>query len=132
MFNGSSLPLEDIAHECCFLPKPRGRKYTLNFAISDDTIIDADKLRWLFSPEYFIVKITPVHITASAVENGIKTSKGYEFYYPYKHHEETLKKAGFEVLVFIPSKEEDDGMITCGNAVLAGRIPKNSNWYSLS
>lgn len=125
MFSGSSLSLEDIAHECCLLPKPEGRKYTLNFAVSDNTIIDADRLRWLFSPEYFIVKITPVHITRASVENNIQTSGGYEFYYPYKKHEENLKKAGFDVLVFVPSKEEDEGMITCGNAVLSGRMPIN-------
>jgi len=30
-----------------------------------------------------------------------------------------LRKSGYEVLVFIASEDEDKGMITCGNAVLA-------------
>ena len=30
----------------------------------------------------------------------------------------------FDTLVFVPSRDEDEGLITCGNAVLAGRTPK--------
>jgi 23S rRNA (adenine2503-C2)-methyltransferase len=33
--------------------------------------------------------------------------------------EEALKNEGFDVIVFIPSKEEDESRITCGNAILA-------------
>ena len=33
--------------------------------------------------------------------------------------EQNLKKQGFDVIVFIPSKEEDASKITCGNALLA-------------
>ena len=33
--------------------------------------------------------------------------------------------AGFDVLVFLASKAEDEGMITCGNAVLSGRMPES-------
>jgi len=29
------------------------------------------------------------------------------------------------VLVFIASHEEDDSMITCGNAILSGKLPPN-------
>jgi 23S rRNA (adenine2503-C2)-methyltransferase len=49
------------------------------------------------------------------------TDGGYDFYYPYKKAEEDLKAAGFDVIVFIPSKEEDESRITCGNAILADR-----------
>ncbi|MDR1130215.1 MAG: hypothetical protein LBK96_04470 [Prevotellaceae bacterium] len=65
------------------------------------------------------VKITPVHETSASLTNRIATSGGYEKYYPYKKTEESLKEAGFDLLVFIPSKEEDESRITCGNAILS-------------
>jgi len=124
-FNGSSLPLYKISEICDHLPNPMGRKYTLNFAITNQAEISAKRLKCLFNPDYFMVKITPIHVTKTAFENNIKTTDGYEHYYPYKEIEENLKGAGFDVLVFVPSKDEDEGMITCGNAVLSGRFPTN-------
>lgn len=59
-----------------------------------------------------------MHKTHVAEQNGIQTSGDYTTYVPYKEHEENLKKAGYDVLVFIASKEEDESKITCGNAVL--------------
>ena len=38
--------------------------------------------------------------------------------YPDLLHK-ALQKAGYDVLVFIASKEEDESKITCGNAILA-------------
>jgi hypothetical protein len=55
----------------------------------------------------------------------INSSPGdYTTYYPYKEDEERLKNAGYDVLVFIASVEEDLGRITCGNAILAGSLPQ--------
>lgn len=99
---------------------PKGRKITLNFALTD-ALIDADYLRDLFNPKYFICKITPMHKTKACVNKGLLTDDGYDLYYPYKEVEEELKRVGFDVLVFIPSKEEDESRITCGNALLADR-----------
>ena len=124
-FNESSLPLYKISEICDRLPNPIGRKYTLNFAFSDHSEIDSLRLKSLFDSKKFMVKITPIHITESSVKNNIVTTGGYEFYTPYREIEKTLKDVGFDVLVFIPSKEEDEGMITCGNAVLSGRFPIN-------
>lgn len=98
----------------------KGRKITLNFAITD-AAIDAEWLRDLFSPRYFICKLTPMHVTNAANENGLITTNGYEQYYPYKEVEENLKNEGFDVIVFIPSKEEDESRITCGNAILSDK-----------
>lgn len=124
MFSGNSMKLEDIAHEAAYLPKPKGRKYTLNFALADDYEVDANKLATLFSPEYFMVKLTPLHKTQSCDDNRIITTNGYDAFTPYKKAEEDLKIAGFDVIVFIPSYDEDLGLITCGNAILSGSIPK--------
>ena len=122
MFSGSSLSLAEISEIGKTLEMPKGRKVTLNFAIAGYEV-DAEKLRDLFSPDKFVVKLTPMHKTHAALENGIKTDGDYTTMYPYRHIEEDLKKSGFDVLVFIASEYEDLGRITCGNAILSGSFP---------
>jgi len=95
-----------------------GRKITLNFALTDAPI-DAKLLKTLFDPRYFLCKITPMHNTDACIKNGLITDNGYDSYYPYKEVEQSLKDTGYDVIVFIPSHEEDDSKITCGNAILA-------------
>jgi len=124
MFSGNSLQLNEISEIGENLVDPVGRKYALNFAIADGYQIDAEKLRWLFDPKKFMVKITPIHATISCSENDIKTTEGYQSFTPYQNIEKSLKDCGFDVIVFVPSKEEDLGMITCGNAILSGNLPK--------
>lgn len=103
--------------------KPKGRKITLNFALTDAPI-DENVLLELFNPNYFICKITPMHMTNSCEDNDIVTIDGYEKFHPYKDVEDRLKSVGFDVIVFIPSYEEDLGRITCGNAILSGSLPE--------
>lgn len=108
------------------LETPRGRKYTLNFALADDSIIDGKVLASMFDPRKFMCKITPLHRTNSCEANHIQTSGGYDSFVPYKKVEEDLKANGFDVIVFIPSYDEDNGLITCGNAILSGKKPTSS------
>jgi 23S rRNA (adenine2503-C2)-methyltransferase len=122
MFNGNACTLPQI--EKIFEGVvPYGRKITLNFAVADWQI-DPEILADFFSPEHFIIKLTPMHKTQKAIENRIETKGDYTTMYPYKEIEESLKKVGFDVLVFIASKEEDMGRITCGNAILSGTSPE--------
>lgn len=100
------------------LPMPKGRKYTLNFPVTAQTILDAKELSRLFDKEKFIVKITPIHETASAVENGFEVT-GYSDYNVYRQFEQPLLEEGWDVIVFVPSKEEDADRITCGNALIS-------------
>lgn len=120
-FNNMSLSLEEISSLAKKLPKPVGRKYTLNFAVTKDTILDAKRLSELFDKEYFIVKITPIHETHSAVENGFDVTTSYDDYDVYRDYEKPLVDEGWDVIVFVPSKEEDSDRITCGNALIAGK-----------
>ena len=69
-FGEMSLSLAEISAIAKQLPYPRGRKYTLNFAVTKETILDAKELSKLFDKNKFIVKITPIHKTNSAVKNG--------------------------------------------------------------
>lgn len=124
MFSGNALSLNEIADIVRDLPMPKGRKYALNFALADDYEVDAEKLRDLFSPDKCMVKITPLHVTNSCIENHIQTSDGYKSFVPYQKAEEDLIKAGFDVLIFVPSSDEDEGRITCGNAILSGSVPE--------
>jgi len=122
MFSGSSLSLLDISNIGMMLPYPIGRKYALNFALADGYEIDANKLSHLFDPDKFMVKLTPMHLTTACKTNKIETTGGYEYFTPYKQAEQDLIAAGFDVLVFVPSFDEDESKITCGNAILAEGI----------
>jgi len=124
MFSGNSLSLLEISEMVKDLPMPKGRKYALNFALADTYEVDAKKLRKLFNPDKCMVKITPLHVTHSCVENDIKTSNGYTSFVPYQKAEADLIAEGFDVLIFVPSSDEDEGRITCGNAILSGSMPE--------
>lgn len=121
IFNNNALPLHKIEKIMRGIV-PYGRKITLNFAIADYTI-DPKELIKFFDPDDYIIKLTPMHKTVTALNNGIKTEGEYREYYPYAHHEELLKDEGYDVLVFIASEEEDLGRITCGNAIISGSLP---------
>ena len=125
MFNGNALSLEEISDMMNLMPFPKGRKYTLNFAVANYEV-NAWKLARLFSPKKFLVKLTPMHKTTTALENNIKTIGDYTTHYPYDKIEQDLKDAGFDVIVFIASEYEDLGRITCGNAILSGSKPEIS------
>ena len=56
-------------------------------------------------------------LTNEKVPTG--TTDVYDKYYPYEELEEALIKEGYDVIVFVPSKDEDESKITCGNAILA-------------
>lgn len=120
MFAGGSMSLEEISKMVKDIPMPLSRKYCLNIAYASGNEVDGVKLAKLFDPEKWMVKITPIHNNTACETNGIKTIDGYDQYYPYKYPEESCKNAGFDTLVFIPSKDEEDGLITCGNAILGG------------
>jgi 23S rRNA (adenine2503-C2)-methyltransferase len=122
MFRGNCCSLLQISRimEGCV---PVGRKYTLNFPVAGWEI-DPQKLLQYFDPERFIVKLTPMHETVTAKGNGLETEGDYTKPEAYQEVQERLEKAGYEVLVFIASRDEDLGMITCGNAVLTGREPE--------
>lgn len=124
MFSGNALTLEEVSKIARTLPNPKGRKYALNFALADEYEVDAEKMYKLFNPNNFMVKITPLHKTINSEKNDIITTGGYEEFTPYQEAESNLKKVGFDVIVFVPSYDEDLGLITCGNAILSGNLPQ--------
>jgi 23S rRNA (adenine2503-C2)-methyltransferase len=117
IFRNNSLNLEEISNAMRGL-KPEGRKFTLNFPVCDWPI-DGKILLKYFDPDDYIIKLTPMHKTSAALKNNIKTDGDYTTYYPYQEIEKHLIGCGYDVLVFIASKEEDESKITCGNAILS-------------
>lgn len=115
MFDNKSLDLKDIAILANALPVPIGRKYTLNFAVTSSCDLDPAKMSYLFDKDKFIVKITPIHETHRAIDNSFEIIKNFDVYSKF---EKPLVEAGWDVIVFIPSAEEDADRITCGNALL--------------
>lgn len=123
LFSGNAMSLKEISEMAKLLPMPKGRKYALNFALADNSVIDEHVLVNLFPIDKFMCKITPLHDTKSCEENDLKTTGGYRSFTPYKDVETRLKLVGYDVIVFIPSYDEDHGLITCGNAILSGNMP---------
>lgn len=127
MFSNRALSLDEIAIIADSLPDPVSRKYCLNFAYSTDFEIDAKKLANMFDSNKFMCKITPIHNNNACTSNNIKTLGGYDSWMPYQKPEEDLKSVGFDVLVFVPSMDEENGLVTCGNAVLGGGTLKTTD-----
>jgi 23S rRNA (adenine2503-C2)-methyltransferase len=122
MFDGNACPLDEIARIMDGII-PNGRKITLNFAVAEHWEIDPAVLLRYFNPSDYLIKLTPMHRTGKATQAHIETAGDYTTLAPYAAHEAALRKAGYDVLVFIASREEDEGRITCGNAILSGTAP---------
>lgn len=128
LFKNMSMSIEQISRLCERFKYPIGRKYCLNFAYSNNFEIDPIILLKYFDKDKFMIKLTPIHNNISCSKNGIKTINGYSLYEPYRNVENEIKNAGFDVIIFIPSIDEEEGLVTCGNAVLSNnniKIVKN-------
>ena len=116
MFDNRSLSLWQIADIIQRLPKPGKRKYTLNFAVTSKSNLDPILMDQFFDKEKCIVKITPIHKTNEAIKNRYEIVNDFDV---YESFEKPLVEAGWDVIVFIPSAEEDSDRITCGNSLIA-------------
>lgn len=121
MFSGNACTLKEVSAVMEGVI-PKGRKITLNFAIAGYEI-NPQTLREYFSPELYLCKLTPMHKTLRVLNQGILTEGDPTCLYPYREDEERLKRAGYQVLVFLASEVEDASRITCGNAILSGTEP---------
>ena len=116
MFRNRSMSLQEISDVIRELPMPKKRKYTLNFAVTSKSNLDVDLMNKYFDKEKCIVKITPIHETIEAVDEGYEIVKDFDV---YEKFEQPLVDDGWDVIVFVPSKEEDADRITCGNSLIA-------------
>ena len=116
MFRNKSLSLQEISNIIKELPYPKKRKYTLNFAVTSKSNLDVDLMNKYFDKEKCIVKMTPIHETVEAVDEGYEIVHDFDV---YEQFEQPLVNDGWDVIVFVPSKEEDEDRITCGNSLIA-------------
>lgn len=128
MFRSNAHSLEEIAKIMEGII-PNGRKITLNFPVANWEVNPNILLKY-FDPDYYIVKLTPIHKTTNAkLHDHYQTNKDYTTYEPYKNIEQSLLKAGYDVIVFLASEEEDISEITCGNAILSHMtVPRNCEY----
>ena len=108
-------PLERIAEYGERFYEPGGRKISLNFAIAEGMPVDAGELRRHFSPDVFLVKLTPVNPTHRAKQNEIVShiEPDRERYAVV----DELRAAGFETIVSIGELEENRIGSNCGQYV---------------
>lgn len=88
------------------------KKITLNFALSDNLPVNPQELLKYFSPERFLIKITPVNPTFKAVSNSLLSQK-----LPDSTDSEVIKdlnKAGYDVILSIGELEENLIGSNCG------------------
>jgi 23S rRNA (adenine2503-C2)-methyltransferase len=88
------------------------KKITLNFALADNMPVDSQDLLKYFSPDRFIIKVTPVNPTYKAIYNELTSKKLLN----QKEHEviKDLNNAGYDVILSIGELEENLIGSNCG------------------
>jgi len=88
------------------------KKITLNFALADSMPVNPQELLKYFSPDKFLIKITPVNPTFKAVFNELTSFKLLK----NKDNEliQDLNKAGYDVILSIGELEENQIGSNCG------------------
>jgi 23S rRNA (adenine2503-C2)-methyltransferase len=94
------------------------RKITLNFALGQDIPLNPHTMREIFSPDYFMIKITPVNPTYAAVKHGMKTLISATTMDIRYEVVEALRAYGFDTLVSIGEYEENLIGSNCGQYVM--------------
>lgn len=112
--------------------EPGDRKVLLNFALIQGMPVDPVRLLEHFTPEIFFIKVTPLNPTYAAKTNRISShvvpeKKGYEII-------DSLRAAGYEVLLSIGEWEENKIGSNCGQYLLRHMKEKEKleNGYTYS
>jgi len=106
------------------------RKITLNFAISDENAINPEILKEFFDPEIFLIKITPVNPTYSAIQNNMVSITDAEIL--GRGIIKKLKSFGYDVILSIGELEENNIGSNCGQYIsnLDSKRPALENSYT--
>ncbi len=92
--------------------KKNQRKITLNFALADNMLIDPFILKKYFSPDIFLIKITPLNPTYNAVKNNFTSDKLLAGERNILLSE--IKQAGYDVILSVGELEENQIGSNCG------------------
>ncbi len=127
------LSLEEISHYGNYFYEKGDKKIALNFALIEGEDIEEEKIKKIFNPEIFLIKITPVNPTISAIKNKIP-SLFFENPLAWKEKILKLKETGFEVIESIGELQENEIGSNCGMFIQKYlrepfKLPQNSYSY---
>jgi 23S rRNA (adenine2503-C2)-methyltransferase len=81
--------------------------------------LEAEVLRQYFSPDKFLIKITPVNPTYRAMQNNLTSHIDAHSPDPRDQVVESLHRAGYEVIISIGNVEENQVGSNCGQYLRA-------------
>ena len=119
--------LEEIAEYGARFHAGRGRKVSLNFALSSEAPLDPTVLERHFDPRHFAVKLTPVNPTRSSVGSNLASRLGPEFSDGSHPAVKRLREAGFEVIVSVGDDNENAVGSNCGQVLALWKGGAGSN-----
>lgn len=119
LYKNMALPLEEIAKIGASLPMPKGSKYKLDFPITKESIIDPDVIDRLFDKNKFEIKLTPIHSTFNAQDNGFAVTDEYDSYDSFAPVEKAFLDRNWDVSVYLDKKGEDTDSLTSGHLLLS-------------
>lgn len=93
--------------------KPGDRKITLNFAVEEKVELDPEKLLKFFDPQKYIIKITPINPTNSALTNKL-ASKITQDMLNNQEVCDRFRNFGYECILSIGEWEENAIGSNCG------------------
>lgn len=107
----------------------KDRLITLNFALSKDALFEGETLANYFSPQKFLIKITPLNPNSkSKINNSLI---GYEgpILSSIQREIDFLEERGFKVILSIGSKKEIEIGSNCGQIAFLRTTEKTHNIY---
>ena len=109
-----------------------GRRPTLNFALMQDVPVQLDVLLRYFSPDVFLIKLTPLNPTFRSRESGLASL--YDTPDVWNALVDRLRNAGYPVIESVGELEENAIGSNCGQYIEAIRreekLPEGSYTYS--
>ncbi len=98
--------------------KKGDRKITLNFAAEKTNPLDPEKLREIFDPKKYFIKITPINPTGIAKAHSLQSLIDVDTGEFAKQKIKAIEAKGFEVLLSIGELEENHIGSNCGQHAL--------------
>lgn len=93
---------------------PGDRKITLNFAPADGLPLKPTSLLEYFSPEKYLVKLTPINPTKKAIQSGLRSVIDPSSQEKCESIARRFERAGFETILSIGELEENIIGSNCG------------------
>jgi len=110
--------LDEIAEYGDIFYKNGDRKITLNFAAEKTNPLDPERLREVFDPQKFFIKITPINPTGIAKAHSLQSLIDVETGEFAKQKIKAIEAIGYDVLLSIGELEENHIGSNCGQHAL--------------